>query len=148
MAIEIEILPQISIPENWQELITNKLNFINIKSNSVINRLEYYLSILDDNSAIHIWLSEKEKNIFTDSDYLESIKNINIISKSIFLANFKKINYTITIEYKGTTNDNNFNLLLDIVVFIAVLTDGLITFRNDFSKFKVDNIYLPKDIIS
>lgn len=148
MSISIEILPTIPLNDGWHKTLCSHLsknrNIVSLRTLSD----HYFRLVYNDLPLFHLWLSEKESEIFPDNTYLEGIKNINKLNIEQFYIQFGQINYSIRLESKPFRQEGEVALMLEATQILAELTNGVILFGNNIFEYKVDYIYFADEIRS
>lgn len=145
MGASIEILPTKPLSPNWEKQLCDRLVLINETITLDTRIKDSYRVIVNQSSLFGVWLSIKERSISPDEEYIEGIKWLEKIKVPLFMEQFRKIDYSIRLEIRRGTDDEDRHLMIMAVKEMVRQSNGIALFDHDFCSYKHHHVYLLSD---
>ena len=148
MSRSLEIFICKNLPNKWHEILIESLRSRHNRSFELnqLSETYYIVSLPEDKCYIHISISSKDRFVFSDESYFESIKNIESIEFDSFYHKFSKIDFTILLESKPPYSINSTSNLFSTAKILSEMGEGVIVFDQPIDNYLVDHIYKSSDI--
>lgn len=152
MSLSIEIFPSKKLPIEWQNQLVHFIsNVPESKGLSILiqEHSEKHYRIYNGTSPVFsIWLHNKDITTFKDEECFETVKNKETFDFNHFLHQFSSVDFTVLIDSKAGSNQNEFRLAIKAACYMGKITDGMITFDQTVSGFTPDYLYNDVKLLS